>query len=127
MEVIEHLTNAEFYFKNLVKALKPRGILFLSTPNKKLSTGKNQYHIKEYTLEEMSNMFKKYHIKIVDTHGISSNSSSEFAGKFIPRPALEFVKKTFLYPLLVKHLVRFPSKPNVEDAGTIVYIGKKAE
>jgi len=127
MEVIEHLTNAEYYLKNLVRALKPEGTLFLSTPNKKLSTGKNQYHIKEYTLEEMINMFKKNDIEVVDTYGISSNSGSEFAGKFIPRPILEIVKKTFLYPWLVNHLVRFPSKPNVEDAGTIVYIGKKTK
>lgn len=28
MEVIEHLTNAEYYFKNLVKALKPGGGTF---------------------------------------------------------------------------------------------------
>mgnify|MGYP003826746593 CR=1 FL=1 len=127
VEVIEHLTNAEYYFKNLVRALKPNGILFLTTPNKKLSTNQNQYHVKEYTLEEMSDMFKKNNVEITELHGISSSSGSKIAGKFIPRPILEIVKKTFLYSILVKHFVRFPIKPNVEDAETIVYIGKKVQ
>lgn len=127
MEVIEHLTNAEYYFRNLVRALKPQGTLFLSTPNKKLSDGKNQYHVKEYTLDEMSDIFNKNGIEIVEILGVAAGSGSKAVGKYVPRWILEFIKKTFLYSWLVENFVKFPSKPNVEEAETIVYIGKKSE
>lgn len=125
MEVIEHLTNAEYYFKNLVKALKPGGTLFLSTPNKKLSDGNNEFHIREYTLDEMVDIFNKNNLEIVKTLGVSTGSGSKTVGKYIPRWILEFIKKTPIYSYLVENFVKFPSKPNVEDAETIIYIGKK--
>lgn len=68
-EVIEHLINAEHYLKEICRVLKPYGLFFLSTPNRKhkellnkhgVST--NPLHIKEYYPDEIQKLLNKYFI-----------------------------------------------------------------
>lgn len=53
-QVIEHIKNDAFFLKEIHRVLKPDGILILSTPNKKMSITRNPWHIREYSIEQMT-------------------------------------------------------------------------
>lgn len=68
-QVIEHMIKDELYVKEAFRVLKPSGKLIVTTPNKKMSLTRNPWHIREYTVEELKNLFAKY-FKSVDTKGV---------------------------------------------------------
>lgn len=65
-ETIEHITEQEQekFMQELKRVLKPEGVFIVSTPNKLLYTDipqhKNEFHIKEFYLEEFSIFIRKY-------------------------------------------------------------------
>jgi SAM-dependent methyltransferase len=124
MEVIEHLREYEFYLSNLAKALKEGGIIFLSTPNKKTSGNANPYHLKEFSIEEMTKMLQDNSLEIIKISGLSANELSKNWARFVPRKITSFVRKSFLYKILVDNLVKFENR-NTDQAETLVYISRK--
>ncbi len=59
-ETIEHLKNPEKYLKELKRVIKNNGLIFISTPNKKISKEKNPFHFKEFEKEEFKEILSKY-------------------------------------------------------------------
>lgn len=59
-ETIEHLTNAEGYLSELKRIVRDDGVVFISTPNRRVSQGKNSFHVKEYERVEFESLLRKY-------------------------------------------------------------------
>lgn len=72
-QVIEHIKPHEEFVKEIHRVLKPGGKMIITTPNIKMSLSRNPWHIREYTVEQLKNLFKK-HFSQVKTDGV-------FAGK----------------------------------------------
>ena len=63
-QVIEHIKDAALYLKEIHRVLKPNGKAYISTPNALKTIARNPWHYKEYTLDELSNLFQKTFSKI---------------------------------------------------------------
>jgi ubiquinone/menaquinone biosynthesis C-methylase UbiE len=63
-ETIEHIKEVKKFLKEVVRVLRPSGKFILSTPNRIIhSPGgeiKSCYHVKEYTVEELTRLLDKY-------------------------------------------------------------------
>lgn len=125
IEVLEHLERYDFYFSNLVKALKQGGLLFLSSPNKKLSGKGNPYHLKEFTIKEMKKLFGRHSLEIIKLKGVGVGRLSKVAGNVLPGFAKDLIKKIDLYKFLVKKLADFPISDNPANSETVIYLAKK--
>ena len=70
-EFIEHIERNELdpLLENIIKVLKKDGVFVGSTPNKQVPTT-NPYHLYEYTLPELTEIFKQYfsEVKTWDTN-----------------------------------------------------------
>ena len=71
-QVIEHIINDEDFVREIHRVLKKGGKLILTTPNKKMSITRNPWHIREYTIEELQVLLKKY-FAAVDANGVFGN------------------------------------------------------
>jgi SAM-dependent methyltransferase len=124
IEVIEHLRGYEFYLSNLAKSLKKGGLLFLSTPNKKMSAGQNTYHIQEFTIDEMTNMLGRNSFRIIKINGLSTNELSRIWAKVVPAKITSIIRGSRLYKILVDNFVKFPNQ-NLDEAESVLYFSEK--
>jgi ubiquinone/menaquinone biosynthesis C-methylase UbiE len=75
-ETIEHIQSQEKALKELCRVLKPKGLLIISNPNRKLtSPGKsineppnNPFHVVEYTMQEFIQLLRNY-FEILEVYG----------------------------------------------------------
>ncbi|WP_430409048.1 class I SAM-dependent methyltransferase [Kordia sp.] len=58
-QVIEHIKDATLYLEEIRRVLKPSGKAYISTPNALKTIARNPWHYKEYTFENLSNLFEK--------------------------------------------------------------------
>ncbi len=67
-ETIEHLKDDNLALRKLFQALKPEGVLIISTPNRKITSPGvkkisdkplNEFHCREYTLREFKDLVKR--------------------------------------------------------------------
>jgi SAM-dependent methyltransferase len=58
-QVIEHIKDAALYLEEIHRVLKPNGKAYISTPNALKTIARNPWHYKEYTFEDLSELFKK--------------------------------------------------------------------
>ena len=72
-QVIEHIKQDDHFVREIHRVLKPGGKMIVTTPNKKMSLTRNPWHIREYTVEQLRTLFRKY-FSAVETKGV-------FAGK----------------------------------------------
>lgn len=63
-QVIEHIQDDNAFVKEIHRVLKPGGKLIITTPNKKMSLTRNPWHIREYTVQELDTLLKKFFSKI---------------------------------------------------------------
>lgn len=64
-QVIEHIKPVDVYLGQISKALKPKGIFIVTTPNRKirLRDGQkpwNRFHVQEYEHRQLRNLLSKY-------------------------------------------------------------------
>lgn len=82
-QVIEHVSNDSEYIINLKKLLNPKGILFISTPDKEnrlfnhIQKPWNIFHLKEYSYNSLEALLKK-HFRKVEVLKIGSDSDLIF-------------------------------------------------
>ena len=69
LEMLEHLANPEMFIGEVVRVLRPRGILALSTPNAHLSDGSNPYHLQEFSLGELLELLMKRSLRPLEVWG----------------------------------------------------------
>jgi 2-polyprenyl-3-methyl-5-hydroxy-6-metoxy-1,4-benzoquinol methylase len=53
-EAIEHVPDAPLLLREIHRVLRKEGLLVLSTPNRLRTAGTNPYHLREFTLEELT-------------------------------------------------------------------------
>lgn len=58
-QVIEHIEDDNAFVSEIERVLKPGGIAVISTPNIKMSLTRNPWHIREYTVQELKDLFLK--------------------------------------------------------------------
>lgn len=58
-QVIEHIEDATLYLQEIHRVLKPTGKAYISTPNALKTIARNPWHYREYTFENLSNLFKE--------------------------------------------------------------------
>jgi len=58
-QVIEHIKKDLAFVQEIHRVLKPGGKFILTTPNKKMSLTRNPWHIREYTIDELTTLLKK--------------------------------------------------------------------
>jgi ubiquinone/menaquinone biosynthesis C-methylase UbiE len=124
MEVLEHIKNYRFHLKQLYIALKKGGLLFLSTPNATFTTIENEYHIKEFTYDEIIELLTETGFTVLKTEGLNHNSISNAAYKIIPEGLVPFIKSLPFYSVLVKILFQ-PAKKPAHKSTTVFLICKK--
>jgi SAM-dependent methyltransferase len=57
-QVVEHLTDPAKFLTAVRAALKPEGVLMLTTPNRLTSVSENPYHVREYVAAELLDMLR---------------------------------------------------------------------
>ncbi|MCX6601871.1 MAG: class I SAM-dependent methyltransferase [bacterium] len=66
-EFIEHIVNAKPFLSRMNRLLKPGGILVMTTPNRRYTSGKNPYHVHEYTVEELRSLLPRVAVRVFAT------------------------------------------------------------
>lgn len=64
-QVLEHVADYDNYFKEILRVLKPRGVLLLTTPNAEIRVKPgmkpwNRFHVHEFRSDELSDILQKY-------------------------------------------------------------------
>ena len=57
-QVIEHLPDPTKFLTAVRAALKPEGVLMLTTPNRLTTVSENPYHLREYTADELNALLR---------------------------------------------------------------------
>lgn len=63
-QVIEHIQDDKSFISEIHRVLKPGGVLMLSTPNRPMSLTRNPWHIREYSVDELSALVRKSFAKV---------------------------------------------------------------
>ena len=68
IDVIEHIEDTKIALKNINEFLKPKGTFICSTPNRLSRYRKSEYHVREYSPEELESLLlcQFPYVKIVD-------------------------------------------------------------
>jgi SAM-dependent methyltransferase len=69
LETLEHLSHPEMFIGELVRVLRPFGVLTLSTPNVRLSDGSNPYHLREFSLGDLREVLITRSLRPLDVWG----------------------------------------------------------
>ena len=112
-EVIEHLRPQDQteYVCEIRRVLKPKGSLFVSTPNRKFTAGvANPYHFKEFYIDELKEFLSRY-FPIVELHGqyCVSPAANIYNGAIalIVNKLKEVLRIQFLLPDWGKRMMEF--------------------
>nr|WP_242549537.1 glycosyltransferase [Alicyclobacillus mali (ex Roth et al. 2021)] len=74
-ETIEHMRDDRGFLSQLYELLKPGGLLLLSAPNENVipygkdpyfENGKNPYHYRHYTPEQLEDLVTRHHFSVID-------------------------------------------------------------
>lgn len=72
-QVIEHIENDKLFLKEIHRVLKPGGIALITTPNRPLSLSRNPWHVREYTVAELTQRAQHF-FSHVTMKGIGGNN-----------------------------------------------------
>jgi len=70
--VFEHIKKDGDYVKEIHRVLKKGGKFIVTTPNKKMSLTRNPWHIREYTVDELTTLLKSS-FSSVEANGVFGN------------------------------------------------------
>ena len=100
-QVIEHLPDPASFLEGVRAALKPDGVLMLTTPNRLASVSENPVHLREYTAEELRELLRPLfsRVRILGVLG------SEKVRAFDRERARQVQRILRLDPLGIRHLL----------------------
>jgi SAM-dependent methyltransferase len=75
-QVIEHIKDYNAFIKEIHRVLKPGGKAYITTPNKHKTIARNPWHYKEFSIEELNEIFFNS-FKDVSIKGIEGNDITE--------------------------------------------------
>ena len=121
-ETIEHIQNYNRFLKELKRVLNTRGILIISTPNKKYSSPNsikpiNPYHVIEFYPDEYRTLLNKYFSK-VDLKGQDIQSNIKSIKKLIVSFFPKKIRQTII-PVKIRNyynlnqISKINKKPNL--------------
>jgi ubiquinone/menaquinone biosynthesis C-methylase UbiE len=135
-EVIEHLSpeHQSLYLSEIRRVLTSQGIAFLSTPNRKFTSGMaNPYHLKEFYFDEFKRFLFEY-FPFVEFYGqrCTSPVAKVYRGEMVNkvRKIKEFLGIQFLLPHWTKRILEFcltGSTMNKVDIHDYQFTDKKVE
>lgn len=107
-QVIEHIRNVNLYLQEAHRVLSNKGILLLSTPNRRLrllplERPHNPYHVREYGPQELRLLLKR-HFPIVDILGLHAMPHIESR----ERESLRKGRRWYYRHLILAKLKSFP-------------------
>lgn len=119
IELIEHLEQTDHYLGEICRVLKPHGVYFMSTPNRRVSStpsGKASwaFHEREFNLEELHELLKTY-FEDVEIWGSSVPVYEQHPIRRVTKSRLSLVKH-ILPPRIrvwVSSFIRFRIKPRL--------------
>jgi len=108
-EVIEHIYNPGFVLKEINRILKPKGKLYLSTPNLINIKNKMEFLLFSHFLTHPNNPEKGGHITHMPPNFIKnfleinnfSNITKRFVGSFIPMTKIKLLNNSFLSDIVI--------------------------
>ena len=68
-EVIEHVAEQHALLREMTRLLDASGVMVLSTPNRKRTSGKNPYHVKELSLAELTELIARTGLTCIERSG----------------------------------------------------------
>jgi len=71
-QVIEHIRNDHALMREMKRVLKTGGVIYLTTPNSRMSLTRNPFHVREYTPLQMAELAAA-HFDLPDMRGIYGN------------------------------------------------------
>lgn len=71
-QVIEHIEDDEAFVREIARVLKPNGRLILTTPNIKMSLTRNPWHVREYSVAQLTARLQPYFTSVV-MNGVYGN------------------------------------------------------
>ncbi len=85
LQVIEHIEDDHKYLQEIKRVLKPKGLFFCSTPNKKNRYIKdkpwNRFHVREYDYQEFKSLFNNYFSRVQPFCISAKGNTAEFEKK----------------------------------------------
>ncbi len=124
IEVLEHVENYAFHLKQLYLSLKKGGLLFLSTPNAAMTDGKNEFHVHEFTYEEMVRLLNENGFIVKEIVGFNNNVLSSTAGGILPVWLKTLIKMIPFYTSLVNWFAK-PAQSDPKNSLGMFFICKK--
>jgi len=104
-QVIEHLREPEEYLSEIVRALKPRGLFAISTPNRelRLAPGEKPWepdHFQEFNSEQLGQLLRRY-FEDVTIFGLKASEKAEKAElvRLQSLRSMSILRKMHLYSL----------------------------
>lgn len=72
-QVIEHIENDTAFISEIFRVLKPKGKVYITTPNKTQSLSRNPWHIREYTSDELEFLMNSQGFLQLEKLGVNGN------------------------------------------------------
>lgn len=83
LESIEHVKNDILFLNRIYEALKPNGLLIISTPNSEknnLKINVNHFHYRHYTNEEFIQIARSIGFELLEMYGQDAYSVNQYGG-----------------------------------------------
>jgi len=133
-ETLEHISNYSKFIAEISRILKKKGLLIISTPNKrytlkdKFGKPRNRFHFFEFNYEELSHLLKKYssELKILGQYHVGKFFGAPYLMRRIIPPFLKnYLTKNISFNIEKTNFDKVIFENNVKECKFFIAICKK--